>query len=591
MSQSIRSKPIGTNIAFERLSDNKIRGEGLDVFVDTMMKSFARQIAVRNAADELRFQTAVLEEDLPLEAQLEYRKEQLKRVSDDPEERKRVRLEVATLKQRIEQKKFADDYTGRLINNAAGITSLDSTIEWLRDQLASNTNESIKDTIRKQLVEAETKKFDAVKDMMKNRTEFAVKDKTLPILDEQINRVSGERSKALLAGNNELVSIYDLQLQSLNRSKTEASIENNLKNFAVSNLSGYSNAVSLLDGYNKEIANAATTGAVKIGEITYASPREYWTYVRDSYIADRSSSGFFARLEKEQTDLLKTRNSQNVLTVSDVRTVGSVYDSLNARPELLNYQNQIATGKQLSMQSGADLFSQSVLNKYTQTLDVNTAVMRLNELKGTGVNVEDTFTKLLTVAANIASTQQENIYKQAQLYLAENPDLGISGAVTKAVASGVATVQSPQQAVTTPPEAAVKTILETQKAGTAAPDTRTTTPPVTVAPVIPPIVPQQAPAQPSPTPISPFTRQLDLGATGADVKSLQQFLNKQGFAVAQPGQPGSAGFETEYFGPATQKALQQFQAAQGIVSTGDPLSTGYGRVGPATLKKLNELYK
>src|SRR3990167_3893687 len=578
-------------MAYERISEKEIRGEGLDVFVETMMRSYANQLAIRNAQDELRFQTAVNEENLPLDAQLTYRQEQLKRVSDDPEERKRMRLEVATLKQRIEQKKFADDYTGRLINNAAGITSLDSTIEWLRDQLASSPNDSVKDAIRKQLVEAETKKFNAVKDMMKNRTEFAVKDKTSPILDEQINRVSAERSKALIAGNQELVSLYDLQLQSLNRSKTEAGIENNLKNFAISSLSGYSNAVSLLDGYNKEIANSATMGAVKIGEITYASAREYWTYARDTYVADRSASGFFGRLDKEQNDLFKTRNSQNVLAVSDVRSIGSVYDSLNARQELLNYQNQIATGKQLSMQSGADLFSQSVLNKYAQTLDVNTAVMRLNELKGTGVNVEDPFTKLLSAAAEVVSSQQANIYQQAQLFLAENPDLGISGAVTKAVASGVAAVQSPQQAVTTPPETAVKTLLETEQKGTATPDTRTTTPPETVAPNIPPIVPQQAPAQPAPAPVTPFARQLDFGATGVDVKSLQQFLNKQGFAVSAPGQPGSVGFETEYFGPATQKALQQFQAAQGIVSTGDPLSTGFGRVGPATLKKLNELFK
>ena len=115
-------------MAYERISEKEIRGEGLDVFVETMMRSYANQLAIRNAQDELRFQTAVNEENLPLDAQLTYRQEQLKRVSDDPEERKRMRLEVATLKQRIEQKKFADDYTGRLINNAAGITSLYSTI-------------------------------------------------------------------------------------------------------------------------------------------------------------------------------------------------------------------------------------------------------------------------------------------------------------------------------------------------------------------------------------------------------------------------------------------------------------------------------
>jgi hypothetical protein len=43
-----------------------------------------------------------------------------------------------------------------------------------------------------------------------------------------------------------------------------------------------------------------------------------------------------------------------------------------------------------------------------------------------------------------------------------------------------------------------------------------------------------------------------------EVRSLQQFLNKNGFTVAKSG-PGSPGLETNYFGPSTQKALAKFQ--------------------------------
>lgn len=48
--------------------------------------------------------------------------------------------------------------------------------------------------------------------------------------------------------------------------------------------------------------------------------------------------------------------------------------------------------------------------------------------------------------------------------------------------------------------------------------------------------------------------------------------------------------ETDYFGPATMAALQAFQAANGIVSSGDPRSTGYGNLGPITLAKINSYY-
>ena len=84
-----------------------------------------------------------------------------------------------------------------------------------------------------------------------------------------------------------------------------------------------------------------------------------------------------------------------------------------------------------------------------------------------------------------------------------------------------------------------------------------------------------------------ITKPLDPGMTDSQVRLLQQFLNSQGYAVAAQGQPGSPGNETDYFGPSTMKALQRYQATNGIINYGDPSTTGYGRVGPSTLAKIN----
>jgi len=72
-----------------------------------------------------------------------------------------------------------------------------------------------------------------------------------------------------------------------------------------------------------------------------------------------------------------------------------------------------------------------------------------------------------------------------------------------------------------------------------------------------------------------FTKDLSLGMTDGDVKMLQEYLNKKGYAVAPAGHPGSSGMETLYFGPATQAALKRLQAAHGI----SPIS---GYFGPLT---------
>ena len=54
---------------------------------------------------------------------------------------------------------------------------------------------------------------------------------------------------------------------------------------------------------------------------------------------------------------------------------------------------------------------------------------------------------------------------------------------------------------------------------------------------------------------------------GPMVKKLQQFLNRNGFALATTG-AGSVGQETSFFGPRTLAALKRFQSAYNIPTTG-----------------------
>jgi len=79
-----------------------------------------------------------------------------------------------------------------------------------------------------------------------------------------------------------------------------------------------------------------------------------------------------------------------------------------------------------------------------------------------------------------------------------------------------------------------------------------------------------------------ITSQLDVGDRGSEVTELQTYLATN--ASIYP-----SGLVTGYFGPLTQAGVQRFQTAQGIVSAGTPETTGYGRVGPRTMVRINEL--
>ena len=73
-----------------------------------------------------------------------------------------------------------------------------------------------------------------------------------------------------------------------------------------------------------------------------------------------------------------------------------------------------------------------------------------------------------------------------------------------------------------------------------------------------------------------LSRNLGLGntdtSTDGEVSALQKFLG-----ITPP---------TGYFGPLTMAAVEAWQSANGIVSSGTPQTTGYGRVGPATRQAM-----
>lgn len=73
---------------------------------------------------------------------------------------------------------------------------------------------------------------------------------------------------------------------------------------------------------------------------------------------------------------------------------------------------------------------------------------------------------------------------------------------------------------------------------------------------------------------------LDFGSRGQEVIDLQTYLSTNTDWYA-------SGLVTGYFGNMTQGGVQKFQTSEGIVSSGTPASTGYGRVGPTTMAHLN----
>lgn len=73
---------------------------------------------------------------------------------------------------------------------------------------------------------------------------------------------------------------------------------------------------------------------------------------------------------------------------------------------------------------------------------------------------------------------------------------------------------------------------------------------------------------------------LHIGSTGDDVSHLQAFLGKDKNVYPEDSVTG-------YFGRMTEDAVQRWQAAHNVVSTGTPETTGFGFVGPQTRSEMD----
>ena len=85
------------------------------------------------------------------------------------------------------------------------------------------------------------------------------------------------------------------------------------------------------------------------------------------------------------------------------------------------------------------------------------------------------------------------------------------------------------------------------------------------------------------------TALLEKGTKGREVRRLQEFLNDQGFTVANSG-PGSPGNETTIFGDAVERAVKRFQEkyAKSVLKPYG-YTRGTGKVGPSTRRAINHI--
>lgn len=436
-------------MAYERLSDKRIIATNLGSYIESQIDLITKTRLRRNLEDEAEFNRAVLEDNLTLEQQLDYRQDQNKRIlPGDKDERRRIKGEIATLKNLIEQKKYNDEYLANVMDLNSGVQSIDRTINWLNDKLSVTTDSTIIKSIKENLATLYSNRYEAQKTAITRQTEFANNDKTETVVTAQIDRINTERAKALKAGNEDYVSLLDLQLQSLNKTATESKVQRTLLDYSISTMTGQS-ATSLLNQFNNQINNADANLKITIGGVTYDNAKQFWELKRSDYLNDRSENGFFPRYNTELTEKVDYKSSRGILTNESLVDVKSWYEVLKSRPELSPYLDRIGQDQQMSLQAAGDKRAGNVLNEFATKLDAKKAISDLAYLQDTyGIDQTLNYQKIVSSAAKEKEEQVNNILSTMASIMKANPGTTNQQALEQAVKAGAGATFSPEELAT-----------------------------------------------------------------------------------------------------------------------------------------------
>lgn len=453
-------------MAFERLSDRKVIGTNLNAFIQTNLALLKNQRTTRNMEDETKFQTSVLEDNLSLNDQLSYRTDQLARVKGDKDETKRIRTEIAALKDRIEAQKFSDEYTQRVDELNTGAASIDATIDWVTNRLKVTTDLNIKNSLQQSLSQLTQKKFQLQQSTLDTQSTYAVNNKSEDILTTQLERVGSARKTALLAGNDNYVAVLDIQLQNLTKALTETRVSNTLLSLATDTITGQS-ATAMLDKFNSMVSTADTSTPVTIGGVRYNNAQEFWNSKRADYLNDNSDNGFFGRFNNEIAKNVTYQVSKGIFGNGSLKQVADSWDGLTTRPELKDYSTNLNQSKQAALQSAADIRATQVINQFTTDLDAGKAVGELSTIQKTyGVDQTKSFQTIILKASQEKEAQLQSLLA-ATSKIATDTGVSFEQAFQQAAQSGVATSStfSPEALATTPTTELGKTAITSTNKG------------------------------------------------------------------------------------------------------------------------------
>lgn len=383
--------------------------------IDSAVTAIRATRATEQAKTEADFQQAITD-GLSYDGQVAYRQKQLadEQASSfsDPQYETQLTTSITSLNKLARFARYRAKYQMSLADLSSGKISAQQQLDMLNDQLSQTTDPDLQQEIQGEITTATTAVKNYNDTILSNEVKKAQNDGSPKVLSTAISDVQDKRSLAQLDGNDEAVSAYDNTLTVLKGQLGQVQIEDSMNSAQVKSITKGLGVFDKVDELNSQIANADSTVSVTINGTRYASAQDFWTQLRDGYIAGNGVGiwkDMFTELNSYYKDTIDAATARDgYATTMTLDSVKNTLDGVKNRPEMQPYLDRINTIETNVLAYAMDSTAKKIISVADFTGDFQTATQQLLDFsKKYGV---DTDSYRLQMANDLAQQAlQQNI--------------------------------------------------------------------------------------------------------------------------------------------------------------------------------------
>ena len=366
---------------------------------------------------ESRFQQRVTAEGLSYSTQLDYYskllvREQSKRQPDSDYVDK-INTNVSNLKKLVRIDNYNQAYRASLESLNSGKKSIDDHISFLQDQLGGAVDLDLRDKIKDAVASAQSDRYTIQKNILNNKVQYALKDKSIDILQSMLDTVDERRTTALQSGDEEWASALNISALTLKQQIASSKIEHQINDFIAGSAVADDNPITYLNRINEQISLSDVNDSVTVNGTTYDNASSYWQSQKDSYL---SSGKFYNELTDYYKKVIDADNirSQDSL-VPSLQIVKNTLSQLVNQPDLANYKEGMQNTTDLIVGYGANIAGGNVLTKAGVDFNFSNAANKLSKINtDLGIDMTSHYNDLVSQVAQINAVQANNIVSLAQ---------------------------------------------------------------------------------------------------------------------------------------------------------------------------------